>query len=107
MNDIPEYKLNIHVEPLDGLHMSDYNFACQIYCLPKKFVEVKKGDIEFIKVDEDNYLLLLTDRIIRTIGKGRIMIKFIAEIPDSDFPDKHRTEVVELETDIEIKWKFV
>lgn len=93
-----EFKLNIHVEPLDGLHMSDYDFECELYVYTNKVVKVPKSKMK--KVDEDNYLLMLTSEIGRNIGRGNVKLRFIAYIPDNDFDDGTRMEIEELCTPI-------
>lgn len=101
MNKLQEYKLNVHVEPISGLHMKDYNFLVQLYAYPNKKVELSKNQL--VEVDEDNYHVIVTDEIVGEIGRGKVKLKFIAEIPDTDFPDGFRTEISELLTDIIIK----
>lgn len=31
MSDLGEFKLNLHLDPIDGLHMSGYDFECALY----------------------------------------------------------------------------
>ena len=40
-----EFKINAHVEPIDGLSMSKYNFEYQFYVYSNKVVTIKKEDI--------------------------------------------------------------
>lgn len=83
-----EIKLNIHVDPIDGLHMSDYDFSARFYTRPTKSVTVNKD--EMIKIDDDNYLALVDTA---TMPLGVLQMVLIAFIPDSDFSDGTRTEV--------------
>lgn len=52
-----QLKLNIHIEPLGLLHMSDYDFECKFFVFQKKNVIVTKA--EMVKVDKDNYLAII------------------------------------------------
>lgn len=92
-----EFKINIHCEPIDGFTMNDFDFECELYALymsPSKKVLFKKSD-PVVKVSEDgkNCVLCITSSNSLKLGRGRIMLKFTAHIPDSDFPDGYRTEI--------------
>lgn len=87
-----EKKLNVHLEPIDGFHMVDYDFECEAFVFVNKVVKKKKADM--IQVDDDNYMLTLTDADMGTIGRGRINVLVTAYIPDADFADGKRTERV-------------
>lgn len=98
MNDIQEYKLNIHVEPIAGYHMDELSIKCLLYVYPNKVVEVNKS--EMVKVDEDNYIIPLTAELVKIVGRGQLKVKVVANIPDGDFPDGFRTEVNEICTEV-------
>ena len=100
MNDIQEYKLNVHVEPIAGFHMEELNFKCVLFVYPNKTVEVNKAVM--VKVDEDNYIIPLTAELVKRVGRGQLKVRVIAEIPDRDFPDGFRTEIKEICTSIVI-----
>lgn len=88
-----ELKINVHVEPMDGLHMADYDFECLFYVYTNKYVVVSKAYMK--EVDIDNYLALITSDLANKIGRGAIKMKITAHIPDADFPDGLRTEIVD------------
>lgn len=90
MNDIQEYKLNVHIEPIAGFHMEELNFKCILFVYPNKAAEICKN--EMVKIDEDNYVIPLTAELVKRVGKGQLKVKIIAKIPDGDFPDGFRTE---------------
>lgn len=92
-----ELKINVHVEPIDGYHMSDYGFACRFYIYTNRYVEVRKE--EMIKVDEDNYIACIDSG---KLGAGAILMRITAQIPDADFPDGLRTEVETVSTGVTI-----
>lgn len=95
-----ELKINVHVEPIDGYHMSGYDFECQFYVYTNKSVAISKADM--IKVDDDNYLALITSELAQKIGRGTIKMKITAHIPDADFPDGMRTEIADVCTGVVI-----
>lgn len=98
MNDIQEYKLNVHVDPIAGYHMDELNIKCVLFVYPNKAVEVRKE--EMVKADEDNYIIPLTAELVKRVGRGQLKVRVIAEIPDSDFPDGFRTEISEICTNV-------
>ena len=92
-----EIKFNLNIEPIGGYTMDDYDFLAEVYCKAKKSVVVEKKDA--IRIDANNYLLPVDTQ---EIGHGVIRVKIHALIPDKDFYDGVRTEVVFIETGIEI-----
>lgn len=93
-----EFKLNVHLEPLDGLHMSDYDFEVALYVYTNRKVVFQKSKLK--KVDDDNYLLMVETADALRIGRGRINAEITAYIPDNDFSDGLRTEKLVLCTDV-------
>ena len=93
-----EFKLNVHLEPLDGLHMSDYDFEVALYVNTNRKVVFQKSKLK--KVDDDNYLLMVETADALRIGRGRIKAEITAYIPDSDFSDGLRAEKLVLCTDV-------
>lgn len=93
-----EFKLNVHLEPLDGLHMSDYNFEVALYVYTNRKVVFQKSKLK--KVDDDNYMLMVETADALRIGRGRINAEITAYIPDNDFSDGLRTEKLVLCTDV-------
>lgn len=92
-----ELKINVHVEPIDGLHMDDYDFSCRFYVYTNCYVELNKNDM--IRVDGDNYMACIDSS---KLGVGTIMMRIIAQIPDADFPDGLRTEIETISTGLVI-----
>lgn len=92
-----ELKLNIHIEPIDSFTMDNYNFHIDVFVSPKKVVSIPKSDS--VRIDENNYIVLVDTS---EVGAGDIIAKVVAEIPDSDFKDGLRTEVVQIQTGITV-----
>lgn len=95
-----ELKINVHVEPMDGLTMDGYDFYCEFYVYSNKVVKIEKSRMK--RVDESNYLALITSAMGKSIGRGDIKLRFTAHIPDGDFDDGFRTEVSEVCTGVTI-----
>ena len=76
--------------------MDDYEFEAEFFCGPTRLKALKN---EMIKVDSNNYIVLLDTS---KLGAGKLKCKVTARIPDSDFSDGLRTEVVVLDTGINI-----
>ena len=92
-----ELKINVHVDPIDGMHMSDYDFECVFFVYKNRPLVIKKN--EMTKVDEDNYIAKVDTE---KVGVGSLKMKFIAEIPDSDMNDGFRREVELVDLNIPI-----
>lgn len=92
MNLLSETKLNLHLDTIDGFKMVDYDFECEVYVFENRRVVKKKADM--VKVDDENYLIVLEDEDMEKIGRGRKNALVKAYIPDSDFSDGFRTERV-------------
>ena len=90
-----EYKINIHVEPVDGSTMDDFDFECILYVYSNRGVTFKKGDEAVKRVDENNYIICVNSQDAVKIGRGTVKMKFTAHIEDADFPDLKRTEIVD------------
>lgn len=85
-----EFKINVHVEPIGGFHMSSYDFECVFYVYSNKRVIITKSEMK--KVDDDNYLAIIDTAKALQIGRGKVNMEFTAHIPDNDFNDGLRTE---------------
>jgi hypothetical protein len=92
-----ELKLNIHIEPIGDTTMDDYNFEVEVYCSPKRPIIIPKANA--IRIDSDNYVVLVDTNVV---GAGDLKCKVTAQVPDGDFPDMLRTEVVCIDTGINI-----
>lgn len=85
-----EFKFNVHIEPIDGMHMSEYDFECAFYVYTNRKVVLTKADMR--KVDDDNYIAIINNADAIRIGRGSVNLEVTAHIPDSDFTDELRTE---------------
>ena len=92
-----ELKINVHVEPIGGIRMSEYDFTCVFYVYNNKCLEVRKRDM--VKADDDNYIANVDTS---KIGAGNLKMRFEAEIPDSDMNDGLRKEVELVDLNIQI-----
>lgn len=92
-----ELKLNVNIAPFGEITMDDYNFEVEVYCSPKNAITIAKQDS--IRIDSDNYMILVDSAIL---GAGSIKCKVTAYVPDTDFEDGLRTEVVGMDTGLKI-----
>lgn len=92
-----ELKLNINIEPIGSTTMDNYDFEVEVYCSIKRIVTIQKKDA--IRIDESNYVVLVDTK---ETGAGDLKCRVTAHIPDDDFADGFRTEVVGLDTGINI-----
>lgn len=93
-----ELKLNLYFEPLGNTKMRDYEFKVEAYCTtPEAGITLKQEDIKIIDDNNCNVLINTTE-----VGIGTLKIKITADIPDLDFKDQERTEVVCVNTGIKI-----
>lgn len=92
-----EVKLNVNISPIEGMSMENYDFKVQCFTSARKVVTIEK--VKAIKVDADNYKICVDTN---GIGSGALRCRITAYLPDDDFPDKLRTEVVEVATNITI-----
>lgn len=82
-------KLNLHIDKYDDMSMSDYDFDVEVFSSKgTNSMMYKKADM--IKIDDDNYCLLVDTAII---GLGKIKLKVHAYIPDNDFVGGVRDEI--------------
>lgn len=93
-----EFKINIHLDPIDECHMSGYDFECAFYVYTNMRVVIPKSQMK--KVDDDNYIAVINSVDAMKIGRGRIHVEVTAYIPDGDFADGLRTEKVVLCSDV-------
>lgn len=92
-----ELKININISEVGNLTMDDYDFSTEFYCSAKRVLTVKKENA--IRLDENNYLFRVDTE---EVGAGDLKCKVTAYIPDQDFDDGLRTEVVGVDTGINI-----
>lgn len=97
--DIGTYlKINVHIDELDGIKMSDMDFACDFFVHAGRSQTIPKEDM--LKADDENYVALVDSA---QIGKGIVRCKVTAYVPDGDFVDGVRKEVCTVSTDIIIQ----
>ena len=92
-----QLKLNIHIDPLGSLHMSDYDFECEFFVTKKKSVVFTKS--QMVKIDNDDFLVMLDTQ---QLGLGNVHITVTAHIPDNDFVGQTRKEIICVPTNITI-----
>lgn len=96
-----EIKLNIHIDPIDDLHMSDeeFLFIVEAYCSSKNSIKIFKDEAIKVNNSDDDYIVLI-DTL--KLGTGTLKCKIAVTLPDADFEDGDRTEVTIIDTGINI-----
>ena len=89
-------KINIFAELGNGLHLSDVNFHVRIFT-HTKHVDYEKSDL--IKVDDDNYLCRVDTKLL---GTGEYWVRLCVDMPDADFEDGIRPEVLIIPTGLKM-----
>lgn len=92
-----ELKFNINIKPLGQLTMDDYYFECAVYCVSAKKLVIPKDHC--IRQDDSNYIITVDTGYT---GTGELKVQITAQIPDEDFHDDIRTEVIKLNTGITV-----
>lgn len=92
-----EIKLNISVDPIGNTTMDSYNFVVDVFCSPSNIVTLSKKEAN--RVDSNNYTVIVDST---ALGVGKVKVKLTAEIPDTTASDGYRTEVVVVDTGINI-----
>lgn len=92
-----DLKLNLNIESISGYTMDDYDFVVEVYCRESQKIEIFKKDA--IRIDANNYVLLVNTK---ELGTGSIRCKVVVDIPDKDFSDGYRKEVVFIQTGLNI-----
>lgn len=92
-----EIKLNIRLEPIGDFTMDNYEFECEFYCYTSRKVTITKAGM--LRQDENNYLAVLDSK---NLGSGSLKCKITAYVPDTDCEDGLRTEVLIINTGLQI-----
>lgn len=95
-----DFKIDVTSEIPGGLSMRDVDFDITVYNLndKKNKKEFKKEDC--IPTDDSGYIVLLNSD---DLGVGIVMVSVDFKIPDTDFPDGFRKEIVRKNPRIRIK----
>ena len=95
-----EYKIKVQVQPMDGQSIWDCDsFTCELYVTRERSVIFNKGDTNRVmRVSEDNndqIKLIVNKEDAQKIGYGVVKLKMTALVPDTDFEDGYRTEIID------------
>lgn len=83
-----EVKIKVSVTPVDGMTLADFDWRVKLWTRSSRAVEVRKA--ECIPQDDKSYIVRLDTA---EVGPGVLKLKIIADIPDGDFIDGHRTVI--------------
>lgn len=86
-----EFKVLVEIEPVDNVRMSDMEFSCRFYTQLNRPKTITKSDM--IKVDDNSYIALVDTTGMR---EGALRNRMTVDIPDKDFADGYRREIVDV-----------
>lgn len=92
-----EFKVLVEIEPVDEVHMADMEFTCLFYTRIDYPLTVTKE--QMIKVNDDSYIALVDTT---GMSPGTLRNRMTVDIPDKDFADGYRREVVDVEAGTKI-----
>lgn len=92
-------KRNINIDPIGNITMDEYDFIVEFISDSPNHerVVVTKNDAK--RVDSNNYIVPVDTT---QLAAGYLICIVTAHIPDTDFADGTRTEIVEVDTGIEL-----
>lgn len=90
-----EFKILVRIEPVGGIRMKDMRVNCVFYTRMDVQFAVSKD--EMIYVDDDSYIALVDTS---EMSSGVLRNRITCEVPDLDFDDGYRTEIVDVETGV-------
>lgn len=82
-----DHKINVRVEPINGIHLSECNFTCHLFVDGRRILSVPKEQCR--KEDDDTYIISFNTK---DIGRGAVKLSLNIHIPDADY-DKGYKEV--------------
>ena len=83
----------------DNLTLFDVDFDVVVYNDDKKDQQKKYKKTECILTDESDYVVLVDSD---ELGVGTYMVKLTVYIPDTDFPDGRRKEVIRINPNVKV-----
>lgn len=87
------FPLKVNIDPVAGLHMSDFDFEI-VFSAVNEFKVEKR---EMMKIDNDNYAVVVDTGIT---GPGRLKARVKVTLPDAFSMDKKRVEIVDVDTKV-------
>ena len=93
------FKLNVHMKPIDNYHLEDVEWEAEVYAEGGFGKRIKFKKEEAVKVDEDNYKVVVDSAIG---GAGEYKLILTSYIPDADCPNGIRVERKRCKVDVTI-----
>lgn len=94
-----QIKILIAASLPDNLTLFDVDFDVVVYNDDKKDQQKKYKKTECILTDESDYVVLVDSE---ELGVGTYMVKLTVYIPDTDFPDGRRKEVIRINPNVKV-----
>ena len=94
-----QIKILIAASLPDNLTLFDVDFDVVVYNDDKKDQQKRYKKTECILTDDYDYVVLVDSD---ELGVGTYMVKLTVYIPDTDFPDGHRKEVIRINPNVKV-----
>lgn len=94
-----EFKILVDATLPDDLTMQEVNFTVTVYNEDAKDKQKLYAKTDCILTDEGDYVVLVDSE---ALGVGMYMVKVVFEIPDNDFPDGYRKEVIRINPNVKV-----
>lgn len=95
-----DVKILIDAELPDGLKMEDVSFTVTVYNANEKDVKKVYPKAECLLTEYGNYIVLVDSE---ELGIGIYMVKATFHIPDTDYPNGYRKEVIRINPHVRVK----
>lgn len=89
-----ERKFTLTMTPIDGVTLSQCRFTVEVHKLSGRTMELPAENI--LPKDDNSVKIILTNDLLRLIGKDPIKMEIHIGIPDPDFPDGYRDQIYEI-----------
>ena len=96
-----DFKLNLNIDKIEGKGMHDYDFYVELYTSNSKPYILKKEDLISLIDDKGENVILPIES--SKLGTGKLTVRVIVTLDDADFLNDKRTEIIVINTGIEIK----
>lgn len=89
-----ERKFTLTMTPIEGVTLSQCRLVVEVYKLTGSTMTLPAENI--LPKDDNSVKIILTNDLLRLIGKDPIKMQIHIGIPDPDFPDGYRDQIYEI-----------
>ncbi len=89
-----EAKIELEIKPISGISADVFDWVVELYTNPKKRLSISKYECSPIEGTDRSYYVPFDTS---AVGVGELTAEVVAEVPDTLFSDRLRTERVRIE----------